>query len=262
MAERWYKRFGRRNAPPTSTAPEGMTADDRIAAEMEEMGPVVDFRPATPGLTDEMVEVIRQYEAQRHTPELLTATFQAIWKEREAKVADLLTEPLAPVEPCTYTQEQIDELEKADRRIGYMPSEFAQKRNVLRVIFKGMWGPPDTTSKNSVTNDNQPAGWFDYDAQMSVPNTNMTEADLRNKFKAENREGMNLNQYIIAGQDSKLLTGKYLDQGTTWTRLLASRLDGGVTILARFNPDGKLDMRTGRTFETHPRIGGRSVKVR
>jgi hypothetical protein len=77
-----------------------------------------------------------------------------------------------------------------------------------------------------------------FDMSIDAPNLKTNEKQLREAISSQGGEEPTLNEYIIASQASKLLTGKYLD-GATWSRILGSRSVGDV-VGARFGSGGGL----------------------
>lgn len=177
--------------------------------------------------------------SQSQTPEEVTATLQAIWRTR----GEMVQEPFE-ITACPYTAFELSELHQAGRRLGYLPAECATQatRHKLGVIFPAMKSYGLFT-ENPVTNDHNPSGWFDYEAQIDAPHTSTTEAELVGALSQSGHSLLSLNQYIVASQDTKLATGRYLDEQRTWARV-GSRLDGKV-VAVRFDGEqmagGQLD---------------------
>ncbi len=206
---------------------------------------------------------VSEYISIPHTSELVTATFQSIWKERESRVAHLLEEPFNPIANCDRTTQEIAKSEKEGKRLGYLPPELAagENRHILAAMFPQMESR-SCQEGNIVTNQYLPFGWFDYEAAIEAPYLETNEVELRELFDREGRKGINLTQYIVAGQDSKLFTGRNLDEVGTWVRLLGSR-KGGRVVDANFSPFNTLYV----GWELDPRfhddvLGGRSVGVK
>lgn len=200
---------------------------------------------------------VSEYQTQPHTPELVTQTHQAIWKARGELIGATYE-----VIPFPYTQEQLADLEANGKRIGYLPAELAtqQTRHKLGEMFPKMQSH-SVKEGNLVTNDENPSGWFDYEAATDAPYLDTKEDQLMDKIKRDGRRILTLNEYIVAGQDSKLFTGQYLDETTTWVRL-GSRSDGRM-VYARFRRGGGLDVRWDLDADDHyPHFGGRSSGVK
>lgn len=208
----------------------------------------------------ELERLAAQFKETTHNPEFLTAFFQRLWTIRQKQAGnEVLAGPLGPIESCPYTQEQIDQISEEGRRIGYIPHDLATDKKLpyLAAVFPSMH--PSGISLNSISNELNSSGWFDYDASENTPNTYTNETELRNLFASRGRDGMNLNQYIVASQDSKLLTGKYLEERRELNRLLGSSVNGNV-IAGRFDTSGKLSLRIATNIVNN-RTGGRSVKA-
>lgn len=205
-----------------------------------------------------VARIADDYNENEHTPDLLTAIFQRLWVEREKSAKSPLAITLESVPPCTYTKEQIEGIEAQGRSIGYMPPELVADSGRLLLVrmFPGMT-ITGLVIQNHIVSESENGGWFDYDNSVQAPNTSTTQAVLKRTFTDSGREGMNLNQYIVAGQDSGVLRGKYLDQDGGWTRLLGSRIKGNP-IAARFTGSGNVVL-LNPPFQADHRIGGRSV---
>lgn len=187
-------------------------------------------------------KVVREFVSTPHTPELYTVTFQAIWKGNQAILKQAGVDLKLTVPECPYTKEELLKLEEEGRRVGYLPVELSTQKS--RHLMAKIWPQMQSHSVkegNQVTNEIDAFGWFDYEASIDAPYTGTNEAQLKDEFKRQGREVLNLNQYIVASQDSKLFTGEYLDQNNTWVRLLGSRF-GGSVVYARFHGDGRLNV--------------------
>ncbi|GAA1857511.1 hypothetical protein GCM10009836_42150 [Pseudonocardia ailaonensis] len=175
-------------------------------------------------------DAMAAYRANPTDPDVVTSAFREIWRERAAAAGTVHDVP-----PCPYTAAELAAVDAAGRRVGYLPAELATQRTRHRLaaifpllrsfaLFEG----------NPVTNLDNPSGWFDYDAGTDAPYLGSDEHDLVAAVAAEGRTLASLNQYIVATQDSKLLTGRYLDERVTWSRfahyiggrMVCSRVDG------------------------------------
>ena len=231
------------------------------AAGVKDPGPKVDgvsvaAGPSVQSELDPLTSVIEAYKNQPRTPELVTQTHQAIWQVRGELVGAAYE-----VTPCPYTQEQLADLEANGKRVGYLPTELStqQTRHKLGEMFPKMQSP-SVKEDNSVTNDESPPGWFGYEAAIEAPYLDTKEGQLKDAIKKDGRTILSLNQYIVAGQDSKLFTGQYLDETTTWVRL-GSRYDGRI-VAAGFDGDGDLRVGAGLGPDDHgPVIGGPSSRA-
>jgi len=165
------------------------------------------------------------------TPEHVTAVHQQLWAARGAAAGLRLTVP-----PCPYPAAELAELAQAGRRVGYLPPEVATRatRHLLGTVFPAMDCyslQPDT----EVENIGGRPGWFDYEAAIDAPYAGTSEAELLEEVRAEGRELLSMNQYIVAAQDSRAFTGHYLDERRTWPRI-GIRVTGRI-VCARFDGD-------------------------
>lgn len=140
------------------------------------------------------------------------------------------------VPDCPYTDDTLAELASAGRTVAFLPSEFSSHRTRDRFTqlfpLMGSYAEPPV---NGFANGTDTWGWFDYETATDAPLVNLTESDVHDRLDAANLTMLTLDQYIVASQDQYLLTGAYLDQHRSWTRL-ATRYDGR-TIAARFDGD-------------------------
>lgn len=204
-----------------------------------------------------LTAVVEAYQNLPHTPELITQTHQAIWQARGELVGVSFE-----VTPCPYTQEQLADLEASGKRLGYLPPELAtqETRHKLGKMYPKMQSH-SVQEGNSVSNDGNPSGWFDYEAAIDAPYLDTKEKQLKERVAKDERELLTLNQYIVAGQDSKLFTGQYLDETETFVRLASSR--DGRMVRAGFGPGGHLGVDSGLDADLHdPYLGGRSSGVK
>lgn len=193
-------------------------------------------------------------KSKLNTPESVTVNWQTRWTAWGEKIGLNITVPEFP-----DTLEGLTEaLKRGDKPI-YVPQELSSQaqRHLLDKIWPKMQSH-STKEGNTVTNEVNHVGWRYTEYVTDAPHTNTTEKQLRDTFERTGREGLTVSEYIIAAQDAKSLEGSYLDQGSTWSRLLGSRREGGV-VSADFSPGGALrvgwDLRSG--FH-HSYVGGRS----
>lgn len=205
---------------------------------------------------DLIISAVAECKKGPLTPELMTKTFQAIWQKRGESVGIKFD-----VSPCPFTKEELAGLEEKGLRLGYLPTALAtrESRHILDKIFPKMQSA-SVQEGNSVANDRNPSSWFDYEAGIDALYLGTTEEQLLDMLNKANRQLLNENQYIVAGQDSKLFTGRYLDEGDTWVRV-GSRL-GGRLVGVHFYSDGGLSVRWSLyPRNSDPRLGGRSSGV-
>lgn len=103
-------------------------------------------------------------------------------------------------------------------------------------------------------------GWMRTEKVINAPYTKKDE-EAAEKVIGSGRLGQTLNVYAEAGNQSKLLTGKYLDEVSTWVRVLRSRAHGQV-VSAYFAPDGRCHVHWPlRADHVHPDLAVRSVGI-
>lgn len=203
------------------------------------------------------ITIMQEYKTQSHTPELVTETWQTIWKVDELRVDLTINVP-----PCDRTKEELVKLEQEGRMLVYVPPELStqENRHLLGKMFPRMRSY-STEKENPVTNELSQYGWVDVEASVDAPNINTTEEELRSLFASQGREGVSLNTYIIASQFSNRVKGHYFDEGLIWSRLLGSRYRGRA-VSAGLYSDGDLDVRSLDPLARDPRLGGRSAGVK
>ncbi|WP_236792280.1 hypothetical protein [Amycolatopsis sp. GM8] len=172
-----------------------------------------------------MREAVEDLLADPASPDAQTRAQRAIWAERDRRY---------PVPACPFTAEELKAIAVAGRRVAYLPPELAGRGGPSRLgrIFPAMNSDP-VTEGMSFANDADAGGWFDYDATADPPYSDLDEPDLLAALERGQRRLLTLNQYVVAAQDTKLFTGRYLDERRSWVRL-GTRVDGRL-IAARFD---------------------------
>lgn len=178
----------------------------------------------------------REYKKRPVNPEKTTAFWQAFWTENGKKANLSISVP-----ECLFTQKQLEEMRRKDKGPIYLPEELSTQdsRHLLGKIFSKMQSH-SVKEGNSVTNEVVRFGWRQFDMSLDAPHLGTNENQLKEAMVSQGDKEPTLNEYIVAGQASKLLTGKYLDEGS-WSRILGSRDDGGVP-RAYFHSDGYLNV--------------------
>lgn len=80
-------------------------------------------------------------------------------------------------------------------------------------------------------------GWMKTEKAINAPNLRTNESQALAIVNKKKRLGQTLNIYAVAGQQSKLLADQYLDEVSTWVRVLSSRVNNKV-VHAGFHPNG------------------------
>lgn len=219
---------------------------------------VVDPGPKTPAVSEDLQlqSVVREYNAKPHTSELVTNFWQTFL---ETLIKTLGLNILVPIIVCDRTPEELEVLKKDGRMwIPETKLTYAQ----LDKIFPKMGSHVLQQDRLIRDKFQQNAKGVDVEASIDSLNRKTEEKDLEELFKSQGRKGMRLSTFILTSQASKLLTNQYLDEGTTWSRLLGTRY-GGFVVNANFKSDGLL--RVGwdlRPQAREPGLGGRSEGIK
>lgn len=162
-------------------------------------------------------------------PAVVTAALRDIWRIRGDRVDAVFEVP-----DCPYSAAELAELSRQRRRPAFLPARLATQdgRARLAALFPPMesWA---VVADSIAVNDQDAWGWFDYETVLDSPNPGTDEAGLLAETAADGRTLLTLNQYIVAGQDTVLLTGHHLDEAGTWSRV-CSRIDGRM-VSCRFD---------------------------
>lgn len=200
--------------------------------------------------------LVFEYKRNPTSPEAVTnfwQTFIRVSIEDSGKGIDV---PQVP--PCDRTPGELEALRQEGRMMAYNPG---LSYPVLGKIFPKM-NDYSVNEDSPIKDKGAKPIWVDVEIDIDAPNIDTTEEDLDKLFKSQGRKGMRESTYIWAGQASKVLTGKYFDQGSTYSRLLSSSNDGNV-VHADFDPDGGLLVDWGLDPQAHdPNLGGRSEGVK
>lgn len=158
-----------------------------------------------------------------------TALQREIWRERGDRVGAHYDVP-----PCPYSDTELAAVATDGRRLGYLPPELASQhaRHLLAALFP-LLRCYAAHPGNAFPNTTDRVGWFDYDAGVDAPYLDLDESSLRSELAAAGRDLLSLNQYIVASEDSHRLTGRYLDERRTWSRI--GTIVDGRTIAVRFD---------------------------
>lgn len=186
-------------------------------------------------------KALSEYRTKPHTPELITDFQRVLWGEI-SRVAGV--DVVVPV--VLESPKEIEEKERKGKGIILVPDAYAQQAQrpliaaAFRLVNNGYvpkhWS---MQADNSVTNDLIHTGYRWIDMSIDAPHTGTNEQQARNAARKEGAEGINHSEYVIAGLQSKLVSGKYLDQDRTWIRELGSSSDGRV-VRSCFDPSGYL----------------------
>ena len=197
-----------------------------------------------------------EYKRNPTSPEAVTNFWQAFIRVSIENSGAEIDVPQVP--PCDRTPEELEALKQEGRMMVYNPG-FSYP--VHGKVFPKM-NSYSVKEDSPIKDKGAKSGWVDVEMDIDSPNIDTKEDDLEKLFKSQKRNGMRLSTYIWAGQASKVLTGKYFDQGSTYSRLLSSSHDGSV-VSASFFPVGWLYVHWLLSPEYHrPFLGGRSEGVK
>jgi|GEM_PF-2784218 len=172
-------------------------------------------------------QATKEYQTNPN-PESLTKFFQAFWTEKGNLVGKKLVVP-----KFSGTVEGLEDVRK-DEKMPIFDHPEVTYADLGKMFPKmGSW-----VVNNKIVDNNNDSGWLSIDGSIDAPHRNTTEGEWVRTIKQEGECPMSLRQYIIGSQISKLLTGKYFDQGSTWSGF-SDQCDE-VTLYVRFNLDGYL----------------------
>lgn len=189
------------------------------------------------------------YRAKPDSPELLSEFNQAFWNAR--KLALGVSERDLVVVVCPYKEADIRKFRKdfglfvpqivstAPEGLILLGKAFPR---MISVAFQAGTGVSNIDQNGKLIDLH---GWMKTEKAIMAPHTltNQDQAEETISYKDHDRIGDTLNIYAIASQQSKELTGKYLDAvirpqtGPSESRILSSRWEGRV-LVARFRPEG------------------------
>lgn len=187
--------------------------------------------------------------------EIVTLEWQNIWKRWGEKVGLTLTVSDFP------DSEEVRYKMKLGAKPIYIPPELSNPDALP--IFARMW--PKTRSYlltgNLSINENVHSGWRYVESTPNIQYEFLSEVQLKRFLQDEGREGLTLNEYIIASEHSKISNGKFFDENGSWTRLLSSNIQG-KTLSVGFYPEGDLRFGSGWNPDAiYPYVGGRSSQA-
>lgn len=207
---------------------------------------------------DSFQKLLKEYKRNPYDPDVNTRIWRAF-----------LPEVCIPA--CDWTEEQITapitgvEGEQQPGMMVYLPDLY---RNREGLIHLGQRFPQmnsySVQEGTLIVSEDRPGGWIKIEAGTDSPNRDTQEQKLRDHFKSQGSYGQREEVYILGGQFSKRVNGRYFDQfdqSETWSRLPGSR-GGGHVVDASFYSDGDLYVRWYlKPRACHGGLGGRSEGV-
>lgn len=210
-------------------------------------------------ITQQYRTAIDEYKLKQHTPEFLTSTWQAVYRNW-FKNLDI---PLEEIPSCDRTLEEIQELEKKDRMVLYIPEELYQWGNGY-FLDKRRGNVEVSDYVDRFEDKYKLHGWLDIDAKVEAPYGGTSVEELKRAIELEGRLGATVNPYIICSLFTKEVFGYHLDEKGTRSRLLGTVVNDQPVV---FYYGGNHSTPFGVEFssdsnEKEPKLGGRSIGVK
>lgn len=236
-------------------APESFSVSEAVAPVETSPLPTSETIPSK----DVLEKAIAEPEINPFFPEAVITKFWKVKLQADGKRIGLNIS----VPDCNWTEEEIRKPMKDNRgnevpsTMVYVPQELTGKEGLVKLgqMYPKMesWSVQEDTAVQDSPDANKKGGWIKTEAAIDAPNLDTTQKDLEYHAKDKEYFPQTLNTFILASQASKDLTGHYLDEGSTWSRL-GSR-DGGDVVRASFGSDGRLNV----SWHLNPRAHGSSM---
>ena len=205
-------------------------------------------------IPQDILRAISEYLKGPLTPELVDTTWQTIWTTWGESNNHAFQVP-----PCDRTSEGLRELQKEGKAALLVPDEIYTKEGL--VLLGGMFPKIrgwSVSGKTTVVNEDNNGGSIDIEMDIDSPNRDTNEEQAMDMLKWEGRKGQRFATFIIGSQFSKLLTRRYLDEGSTWSRLPGSFSEGYI-LCVHSGSLGGLSVFSGLDWKAHnPDLGFRS----
>lgn len=180
-------------------------------------------------------------------------------------------EPGIFVLDCNWTEGEIrrpmkdNKGDEAPSMLVYDSKQLRGKRGLVRLgqmyPEMGSWSVQEGTTVQDSSDTNERDEWVKVEATVDAPNLDTTQKDLEEHAKKQGYSGQQEAIYILASKKSKDLTGYYLDEEGTFSRLGSRRK--GVVVSVSFHSDGHLFAHWNLSPWHHlPHLGGRFVEVK
>lgn len=202
--------------------------------------------------------VFTEYQSNQHTPEFLTSTWQTIYtvwsKDQNLGIEE--------IPPCDRTLEEIQELENKGRMVFYLPQELYEWGNGYFLETR----KANAEHRNFVStlkDVNKLHGWLDIDAGADASYMGTSEAELKEIIEPEGRVGANVNAYVVSSIFCKKVSGLYLDENGTKSRLLGTTMNNNGAVIFYYQRGGPFGVKfSSNPNEKNQKLGGRSVGYR
>lgn len=176
---------------------------------------------------------LAEYGKKPTSPECLWDFQEAHWGLNRLAAGLAKSEVVIPSVP--YSEAQLRQFGKKDIAL-FLPEIFSTEEGLKllgRVYPQMRWDIRPIIQE--ITNSVRLFGWMRTEKSIDAPHLSTDEAAAVKAIK--DRMGQTLNVYAEAGNQSKFLTGEFLDEVSTWIRVLNSRARGRV-VEAYFYPSG------------------------
>lgn len=221
----------------------------------------------TAPLNDVLDRVIAELRINPFSPEAVTNFWKTKLEADGKRIRLAISVP-----DCNWTEEEIRKPMKNNKgneipsMMVYVPQELTGTEGLVKLgqMYPKMrsWDVQEGTTVEDSPDANKRGGWIKVEASVDAPNINTTQGDLEKHAKKQGYLGQRENSYILASQASKDLTGHYLDEGFTSSRLLGSR-DGGHMVNTYFYSHGHLVISRDLYPQSHGALmGGRFEEVK
>ncbi|MFH1832931.1 MAG: hypothetical protein ABH816_02055 [Candidatus Levyibacteriota bacterium] len=213
-------------------------------------------------MVEGLEKLAQELKENLFSPEAVTNFWQAKLQADGKRIGLNISVP-----KCDWTEDEIRKpmVDNKGREVPsmmvYLPQELTGQEGLKKL--GQMY--PDTNSwifqEGVAHGASKKYGWIKVEAAINAPNLNTTESDLEEHAKKKGYSMQRLNVYILASQASKDLTGHYLDEQLTYSRL--GFRHGSDAVYFSFNQSGSLLIHWPLGSKAYgPEMGGRFEEVK
>ncbi|MCL4353364.1 hypothetical protein M1615_02725 [Patescibacteria group bacterium] len=155
----------------------------------------------------ELAEIADRYKSARHTPEVISGTWQDLWLQWGKRIGREVRVP-----PLEHGKKAIGKAEARNDFFVYVPEEFSEPENShdLKVMMKGVAGHIPSVPYQPYRNLIRQSGWLRTEYSILPPHEGISLDQMR-RFSHSEREPMTVNTYAIASQAARLFSGSFFD---------------------------------------------------
>lgn len=134
-----------------------------------------------------------------------------------------------PISPCPFTNKEIEELDKHNELLVYLPAKISMKQLCHQFDIKANVDfDNETMIKNTMVSENQ---WFIASASKTPELIYKTGVAAKRTYEDEGLHGMDFRRYLAFAATFKYKFGVFPDQ-TYWTFLLSGSYDrSGISVI-------------------------------